>query len=112
MADRVAALGARPVFVTPSYMDEEVYKERHPEEFLPPYEGGQKLLDTYSEVIREVAADKNADLIDMAKACRPYDKAEFLQEDGVHLAAGGQEAFAAIIGDYLAERYPGGRPAR
>ena len=112
MADKVAALGARPVFVTPSYIDEEVYKERHPEEFLPPYEGGQKLLDTYSEVIREVAADKNADLIDMAKACQSYDKAEFLQEDGVHLAAGGQEAYAKVIGDYLAERYPGGQPVR
>ena len=48
----------------------------------------------------------------MAKACQSYDKAEFLQEDGVHLAAGGQEAYAKVIGDYLAERYPGGQPVR
>lgn len=112
MADRVAALGARPVFVTTSYIEESAYEERHPEEFRPPHDGAQKLLDTYTEAMRQAAAEKHADLIDIAKACRSYDKAEFLQEDGVHLAAGGQEAYAAIIGDYLAERYPGGRPAR
>ncbi len=99
MADKVAAMGAKPVFVTMSYVDEEVYKERHPEEFLPPYTG---------QAMREVAAQKGADLIDMAAACQAYDKAEFLQADGTHLAAGGQEAYAKTIGDYMAEKYPGG----
>lgn len=108
MADKVAAMGAKPVFVTMSYVDEEVYKERHPEEFLPPYTGAQNLIDTYSQAMREVAAQKGADLIDMAAACQAYDKAEFLQADGTHLAAGGQEAYAKTIGDYMAEKYPGG----
>ena len=108
MADRVAAMGAKPLFVTTSYIEEGAYEERHPEEFRLPYDGAQKLLDTYTEAMRQVAAEKHAGLIDMAKACRAYDKASFLQQDGVHLAAGGQEAYAAIIGDYLAEEFPGG----
>lgn len=112
MADRVAAMGAKPLFVTTSYIEENAYEERHPEEFRPPYDGAQRLLDTYTEVMRQVAVEKHADLIDMAAACWSYDKAEFLREDGVHLAAGGQEAYAEVIGEYLAERYPGGQPVR
>ncbi len=99
IVDKVEALDAVPVLFTAPYVREDAY----------PGDYGQggitAALDEYNAVIREVAAAKAVDLVDMRKMCADYELSEFLVADGVHLSDVGRDAYAATLTAYLEEHY-------
>jgi len=55
----------------------------------------------YNDIVRAVAAETNAGLIDMAGVFAHFDLSTALADDGVHLTAMGQQRVAGIVAEWL-----------
>lgn len=107
MCEKITAAGAIPILMTCSYMNESIWwtsqgqKTFHYENVGTPYEW----LEQYCEKVRELAAEGNYDFVDIRKACDEYDVAEFLTDDGVHLADLGNQVYAELLTKHLQDKY-------
>lgn len=100
IVDKVKALDAVPILFTAPYVREDAY----PGEYEA--DGGlTAVLDTYNAVIREIAAEKGVDLVDMRAMCEQYDRKDFLVSDGVHLSELGKQAYTDTLVSYMREHY-------
>ncbi len=118
MIDEIRNQQATPILVTTNYMIEGdaklYYYRRHPESYYANVGGAEAWLEQYIQVVRDTAAAKQVDLVDMHQACAGYDKYEFLRsmqneantDDGVHPSIAGSNVYAREIGDFLAKVYP------
>lgn len=117
MIDSAARTGAVPVLVTPNYIiegdDTQYYYHRHPAGYYAGVGGAQAWLDTYIQIVRDVAKIENTGLVDVRTACDNYDRFQFLRslangaddDDGVHPYLIGSGVYGQLIGDYLAANY-------
>ena len=117
MIDQVRRINAIPILVTVNYLIEgdasQYYYNRHPAAYYANVGGAQAWLDSYLQIVRELAAEKNVDLVDVRAACHEYDCYQFLRslangaamDDGVHPYLLGSNVYAQLIGDYLAAHY-------
>lgn len=105
IVDKVRDIGAIPVFYTTSYMIEEMYYTRHPKENYVEAGGAQQLLDDYIEIMRQVAASKGVDLVDVRAECDRYKQEQILASDGVHLSDLGNQLYAKVIGNFLKAKF-------
>lgn len=118
MVDRVRAIHAIPILVTANYIIEgdatQYYYSRHPASYYSAVGGAQAWLDSYLQIVREIAAQERVDLVDVRAACDHYSRYAILRSlangakvaDGVHPYLAGSEVYARLIGDYLAAHYP------
>ncbi|MCL2546608.1 MAG: SGNH/GDSL hydrolase family protein [Oscillospiraceae bacterium] len=91
--ERVRQVGAVPILLTIPYMVSWGEFDRNYAN-----DGGvMAVLDTYNDVIRQLAAEHNVPLADIRAACDDHDINEFLSEDGIHLAALGQQVYAETV---------------
>jgi len=65
LIDRSEALGAKVCLLTPCVVDSDAYYSRHPKEWCEPYGGVQTMLESYRNIMREVAAEKRVHLLDI-----------------------------------------------
>lgn len=117
MIDRVRSIGAIPVLIAVSYIIEgdasQYYYNRHPSSYYSNVGGAQAWLDTYIQIVRNVAVAKTVDLIDVRSGCNSYSRYDFLRsldngaatDDGVHPYITGANIYAQLIGEHLAEHY-------
>jgi len=110
-------VGAIPVLVTVNYIIEgdatQYYYNRHPASYYSHVGGAQAWLDSYIQIVRNVAAAKGTDLVDVRAACDSYVRTNFLRslnngaadDDGVHPYIIGSNVYTQLIGDYLAGHY-------
>jgi lysophospholipase L1-like esterase len=117
MIDRIRTNNAIPILVTVNYIIEgnatQYYYHRHPVGYYANVGGAQAWLDSYLQIVRDVAAQKNVELVDVREACNGYDRYDFLRslangandDDGVHPYLTGSNAYQQLIGDYLAAHY-------
>jgi len=103
LVGRVQAAGARTLLAPVTPVAAEYYYERHPREWYP--EGLQPVLDRYTKVIAEVAAETKSPLVDLSG----LDPAAHIRtpensglRDGVHPNAAGYGVIAAAYAKVLA----------
>lgn len=103
LCERVTALGAVPILLTVSYLNEEVFWTAQAQDKSHYTDVGTPLqwLDTYNANVRALAEEQGIDLVDIRKACDDYAVTEFLCPDGIHLGDKGNDVYAAAITDYL-----------
>jgi|LFRM01.1.fsa_nt_gb lysophospholipase L1-like esterase len=110
MIELVRTAGSVPVLVTVSYIyegdaantDENYYYNRHDPAYYAADGGALARLDKYIGAMRKVARELDVPLADVRAACDQYDPREFTR-DGVHLSALGNQVWAQVIGDCLAD---------
>ncbi len=92
--ERVLAIGAQPVLVTPVPMSKYYWLAD-----LPAYRehGLNYLVDEYSNIIRDLAEEMNVPLIDVNCAFSSDQKAQELVPDGIHPDKGGQRRIADLF---------------
>ncbi len=117
MIDRVRTNHSIPILVTVNYLIEgnasQYYYNRHPAAYYANVGGAQAWVDSYIQIVRDVAAARSADLVDIRAACDNYDRYQFLRsllngandDDGVHPYLIGSSVYAQLLGDYLAAHY-------
>ncbi len=99
---RLIANDVQPLLLTCPYMDPamagkpSLYRDAG---------GAMAVLDTYNAAIRTVAAANEVPLIDIAQECQQYDIGHFLQADGYHLAAQGNQHYARALGNVFNEQF-------
>jgi lysophospholipase L1-like esterase len=115
--DRVRTNNAIPILVTVNYIIEgdasQYYYNRHPANYYANVGGAQAWLDSYIQIVRDVAAQKSVDLVDVRAGCNSHDRYDFLRsltnaandDDGVHPYLTGSNVYQQLIGDYLAAHY-------
>lgn len=101
IASRVRDLDAVPVFMTPPFIAESASGG------AGNYPGTvNEALDEYVDIMREVAAETQADLIDIHEVCdNGQTVPTFLVADGVHLSALGAGVVTDEIVAYMTEHY-------
>ncbi len=107
MCEDTVALGATPILMTCSYMNENIWwgsqaqNRNHYTDVGTPIEW----LDQYCNAVRELAAENGWGLVDIRKACDEHDVNKFLTDDGVHLAELGNQVYAEKLSAYLKANY-------
>ena len=107
MCEKVIELGATPLLMTCSYLDESKFYSSQGQQPAN-YEGnGGPLawLDQYNDMVRELAEEKGYHLIEIRNACDEYTPAEFLAADGIHLGTVGNDVYTETIVSYLKENF-------
>ncbi len=102
MVEKVRTLGAVPILITSPIITETASggAARYPEGSV------NAALDVYVEIMRDVAAKTDTDLIDIHKlGDENYTSADFLSGDGVHLSPLGDDAFADAVIAYMQEHF-------
>lgn len=99
--------GVKVILVTPNYIDEEKYYTRHDISVFSPYGGAAAFLDSYIEVIREVAEEQDTYLADVRTACDAYENRDDLLTDGTHCTPLGYSLYSNLMGEKLEEIYFG-----
>lgn len=103
LAQKVLDLGATPILMTVSYLNEEVFyttQNQNPSDYAD-VGGPLAWLDRYNAVLREMADEHGYDLVDIRAACDAYAVTDFLVEDGIHLGVLGNEVYASLITDCI-----------
>lgn len=118
MIGEIRGQQAIPILVTTNDIIEgdagRYYYRRHPESYYANVGGAAAWLKQYIQAVREIAAAKQVELVDMHEVSAGYDKYVFLRslhneaetDDGVHPSIAGSNVYAQVIGDYMAAVYP------
>lgn len=107
LISRSYEIGASHVFLlTPCAINMRAYYTRHPEEWYNPYHGVGFMMEDYRNVVRELAKETDAILIDVGafSLARPEKVLGVPGDegfDGVHPSAEGFALYAKWIGDTL-----------
>lgn len=111
--DELRKINAIPVLFTPNYFiegnEEEYYYSRHSKELYDLYGGALNVFDQYNNKLRDIALQKEVNIIDIRKECEKYNPLDFLRSmkncnanDGVHPAQLGVRIYADCIKEYIA----------
>ncbi len=107
ICERVRELGATPILLTVSYLDEDKFWTAQAQK-KSDYEkvGGSPLawLDQYNAKVRELSAEGGYDMIDLRAQCDAYKPSQFLS-DGIHLSQLGNQVYTDTINAYFEEHF-------
>lgn len=106
LAEKCRTSGIRPVFITVNPVNKEKLYERHKAEFYEQQGGPNAMIDRYNLVIKEVASETGADVIDwhklvMERSGSSIESGAMLRMDGVHLSPEGLAALADLTADWV-----------
>ncbi len=100
--EQLREVNATPVLMTPPFISESASGGPT----LYPEKSVNKALDTYVEVMREVAEEQDVILVDIHAICDDaYTVDTVLGADGVHLSAQGNRVFAEAICETMREHF-------
>jgi len=99
--------GTKVILSTPNYIDETKYYTRHDSEVFASAGGAQAYIDTYCQVIRDIAEEQDVYLVDVREACKAYTDRNLLLTDGVHCTNLGYSIYSNLIGEQLTDIYLG-----
>ncbi|MBR5747035.1 MAG: S-layer homology domain-containing protein [Clostridia bacterium] len=94
--DKIVALGAKPVIITPPPIVDEPYFTRHDESKFGQFDGANGLVSVYALAARHVAAEKKVAVADVNKAFSEQDYTKLIS-DGVHPNAQGYKLYAETV---------------
>jgi len=106
MAATCQKAGIRPVFITVNPCNEEKLYTRHKIDHYKPHGGANAMIVEYNRVIKNVAEDAGADVIDwhtevMRRSGSSIDPGSVLRVDGVHLSPQGLAALARLAANWM-----------
>ncbi|MBR0232105.1 MAG: right-handed parallel beta-helix repeat-containing protein [Clostridia bacterium] len=94
--DKITALGAKAIIITPPPIVDEPYFTRHDKSKFSQFDGANGLVSVYALAARRVAAEKKVAVADVNKAFSERDFSKLIA-DGVHPNAQGYKLYAETV---------------
>ena len=94
--DKITALGAKAIIITPPPIVDEPYFTRHDKSKFGQFDGANGLVSVYALAARHVAAEKKVAVADVNRAFSEKDFSKLIS-DGVHPNAQGYKLYAQTV---------------